>query len=782
MRAAVSLLVRGFVCWLGLVSFPMAQAAEDYEHFEKKIRPLLSQHCYECHSTQSKTVQAGLRLDTAEGVKRGGDSGPVLVPGQPESSLLIEVVDYEGDIAMPPQGKLTEAQIADLTEWIRAGAPFPPSSTPGAEGAARGGPIDFAQGRTFWSFQPVMVQPLPAVRQASWPRTKLDHFILAALEREGLQPSEPTARDTLIRRLSFALTGLPPTPEEVQAFVQDGSPEAYAALVERYLQSPQYGEKWGRMWLDLVRYTDQTASWLELTDQTFRYRDWVINAFNEDLPFDQFVHQQLATDLMPGASPEDRPALGLLGISPSYWKELLLPPDIIKTIVADEWEERVDVVTRTFLGLTVACARCHDHKYDPVSTADYYALAGVFASIRHTGLPLVAESEYAPVREAKKRVTELEAEVAKLKKVADTPPEKLAELTKQIEQLKQTPHYHAPLVNAVTEESLHVLQRGETPQQGTRLDYQAGPQNLAIHIRGNPNRLGEVVPRRFLTVLDAEQTPFSQGSGRLELAQAITGQASALTARVLVNRIWHAHFGRGLVTTTSDFGRQGTLPSHPELLDDLAARFIANGWSIKELQREIVHSATWQQSSKQDADKMLRDPENRWLARMPRRRLDFEAWRDAMLAASGQLDCRLGGPSIALDDTANRRRSLYGTIHRHEMPMMLQLHDFPDPSQHAPQRFVTTTPLQGLFALNSPLLIGQAQALSQRLDREGLTNDEARLERAYWLLYSRTPSDHERQLGRDFLAAVTSGGADANTAWNQYAHVLLLSNELIFLD
>ena len=253
MRAAVTILVRGFVCWLGLISFPMAQAAEDYEQFEKKIRPLLSQHCYECHSTQAKTVQAGLRLDTAEGVKRGGDSGPVLVPGQPESSLLIEVVNYEGDIPMPPQGKLSDAQIADLTEWIRAGAPFPPSSTPGANGAAPGGPIDFAQGRTFWSFQPVSVQPLPAVRQASWPRTKLDHFILAAMEREGLQPAESAERDTLIRRLSFALTGLPPTPEEVQAFAQDGTPEAYAALVERYLPSPQYGEKWGRMWLDLVR-------------------------------------------------------------------------------------------------------------------------------------------------------------------------------------------------------------------------------------------------------------------------------------------------------------------------------------------------------------------------------------------------------------------------------------------------------------------------------------------------------------------------------------------------
>lgn len=781
MQRALIVLVGGLIGWLGLMSFSAARGAEQYEQFERKIRPLLSQHCYECHSAQAKTVHAGLRLDSAEGVKRGGDSGPVLVPGQPESSLLIDVVQYEGDIAMPPQGKLTDTQIADLTEWIRAGAPFPPSATPATEGVP-GGPIDFEQGRKHWSFQPVKTHSLPALKQADWPQTRLDHFVLAAMEREGLRPAEPVARDLLVRRLAFALTGLPPTPEEVQAFVQDGSPEAYTALVERYLQSPQYGEKWGRMWLDLVRYTDQTASWLELTDQTFRYRDWVIQAFNDDLPYDQFVQRQLATDLLPETGPGDLPALGLLGISPSYWKELLLPPDIIKTIVADEWEERVDVVTRTFLGLTVACARCHDHKYDPVSAADYYALAGIFASIRHTGRPLVSEEEYAPAREAKKRVTELEAELAKLKKMTDAPAEKQAELKAQIEQLKQTPHYSAPLVNAVTEESLYVEQRGETPQQGTRLDYRPGPQNLAIHVRGNPNRLGEVVPRRFLTVLDVDQTPFTQGSGRLELAQAITGKAQALTARVLVNRIWHAHFGRGLVTTTSDFGRQGTLPSHPELLDDMAARFIAGGWSIKELHREIVHSATWQQASAYDADKQGRDPENRWLARMSRRRLDFEAWRDAMLATSGQLDLRLGGPSQSLDDASNRRRSLYGTIHRHEMPMMLQIHDFPDPSQHAPQRFVTTTPLQGLFALNGPLLATQAHAFSARLDQEARGSDEARVERAYWLLYSRAPTDRERQLGRDFLSAAVTSGVDSPAAWSQYAHVLLVSNEFIFLD
>jgi hypothetical protein len=409
----------------------------------------------------------------------------------------------------------------------------------------------------------------------------------------------------LIRRLYFDLIGLPPSPEEVQRFVRDDSPTAYERLVDRLLMSPQYGERWARMWLDKARYSDETASWLDNTGEEHLYRDWVVKAFNEDRPYDEFVHRQLATDLMPESDPQDLPALGFISLSPTYWKELKLPCEIIKVIVADEWEERVDAVSRTFLGLTVACARCHDHKFDPISSEDYYALAGVFASSQRAERPLMPESDYAPVRAAKAEVAKLEAEIAKLKSEKPEPKEKLEELSAKIEAIKSgTPLYHAPLASALSEESLYVVRAGKLAEEGTKLEYRPGPRDLPLFVRGDPNRTGPIVPRRFLTVLSPDGTPelFKNGSGRLELAQAITTDAAPLAARVMVNRIWLEHFGRGLVETPSDFGKQGARPTHPELLDDLSARFIAGGWSIKDLHREIVLSATWQQSSSFDSE------------------------------------------------------------------------------------------------------------------------------------------------------------------------------------
>ncbi len=539
----------------------------------------------------------------------------------------------------------------------------------------------------------------------------------------------------------FDLIGLPPTPEEVKKFVQDDSPLAYGRLVERLLMSPQYGERWARMWLEKARYTDMTASWLESTAEAHLYRDWVVKAFNEDLPYDEFVHRQLATDLMPESNPEDLPALGFISLSPTYWKELKLPCEIIKVIVADEWEERVDAVSRTFLGLTVACHRCHDHKFDPISSEDYSALAGVFASCRRAEKPLVPESEYAPVRAAKAEVAKLEAELAQFKKEKPEPKEKLDELTAKIEDIKsKTPLYDARLANALAEESLYVVRAGTTAQEGTKLEYRPGPQDLPLFVRGDPNRPGPIVPRRFLTVLskNGKPEPFTNGSGRLELAKAITTDSASLAARVIVNRIWLEHFGRGLVETPSDFGVQGARPTHPELLDDLAARFIAGGWSIKNLHREILLSATWRQSSAYDETKAKADPDNKWLSRMNRRRLDFEPWRDAMLSASGALDLTLGGPSLELEAETNHRRTLYATIHRHEMSTTLQIHDFPDPAQHSPKRNPTVTALQGLYALNGPLLKSQAKALAERIQKECGDDPAARIEWAYWLFYSPT--------------------------------------------
>lgn len=762
-------------------------SADQLDFFERKIRPLLVQHCYECHSEQSDTMHAGLRLDAADGLAAGGDSGPAVVPGHPADSLLIQTVRYDGDIQMPPEGKLSEREIEHLVRWVRDGAAMP--STPATARPAAAG-IDWQQGRQHWAFQPAHVQDLPSVTRSDWPRTRTDHFLLAAMERQGLEPAPPADRVTLIRRLYFDLLGLPPTPEQIDAFVQDRGVDAYQRLVDRLLASPRYGEKWGRWWLDMARYTDRTASWLPQTSHAYLYRDWVVAALNDDVPYDRFVHRQLATDLMPETGPEDLAALGFLSLSPAYWKEPKLPCEIIKTIVADEWEERVDAVSRTFLGLTVACARCHDHKFDPISSEDYYALAGVFASVRHAERPLIDEAAYEPVRKAKQRVAALEKEIQALRKQKPSAESEDAEKRQaeiksrqaEIERIRQTtPNYDVPLVNALVEESTYVVRAGKTPEEGTAFEHRPEPRDLPAFIRGNPNRPGPIVPRRFLTVLTDQPQPFTEGSGRLELARAMTGEARSVTARVIVNRIFLAHFGRGIVATPSNFGRQGDTPSHPRLLDDLAARLIAEGWSLKWLHRELVLSAAWRQAASTSPEKLAADPPNRWLSRMETRRLDVEPWRDAVLSVSGALDHRVGGPSQPVDDANNRRRTLYATVHRRDMAATLMVHDFPDPTQHSPARSVTTTALQGLYALNGPLLLGHADRLLERLQREaGDASAAQRIERVYRLLYGRGPTMGERELGVAYVSA--GDGEEAAERWQSYLHVLLAANEFMFVD
>ena len=751
-------------------------SSQDIEYFERKVRPLLAKRCFACHSKHAKTVQGGLKLDSAASLRKGGDSGPAVAPGNPDESLLISAIRYE-DLEMPPKGKLPPAEIAELTAWVKRGAPFPADSTlpdRGEEG------IDFATAREFWSFRPVEKQPEPEPNNSTWPRKRIDRFVLAAMQREGLASSDEADRATLLRRLCFDLTGLPPTPADVDAFVKDNSADAYEKQVERLLNSPHFGERWGRMWLDLARYTDRTASWLDSTGQAHLYRDWVVRAMNDDVPYDQFVHRQLATDLMPETGPEDTPALGFLGLSPNYWKELKLPIEIIKVIVADEWEERVDAVSRTFLGLTVACARCHDHKFDPITQKDYYALAGVFASCRISERPVISAELFEPVRIARQEVAKLEKQITALKKKKPQPADEIAKLTSKIDELKKTPHYDTPMAPGLVEEALYVERAGKTPQDGTKLVYKPGAKDLHLFIRGNPNRLGELVPRQFLQVLSHKDSQrFQQGSGRLDLAKAITGEASSLAARVLVNRVWLAHFGQGLVATPSNFGQSGERPSHPELLDDLATRFIENGWSLKWLHRELVLSATYRQSSRADDARSEKDPGNRWFSRMNRRRLDVEAWRDSMLTATGELDPKLGGPSLSLTDAKNNRRTIYGTIHRREMSTMLLTHDFPDPTAHSPARQNTTTALQGLYALNGPLILNRAEALARRLAKDE-PNDADRIHLAYRLLFSREPSPRETEIGLAFLGEARD--ASGTAAWTQYAQVLLASNEFLYVD
>jgi len=759
-RWAIFLVVAA--CWTPRGA--IAEVPADVEFFEKKVRPLLAERCHACHSARAKKQRGGLSLDSRAAILRGGDTGPALVPAQPDKSLLVRAVRYEKNgLQMPPKGKLPAHEIAILEEWVRRGAPYPgPAPTaPRKEG------IDLAEGRRFWSFQRLHVLPTPDVRDRAWPRQQLDTFVLAELEKRGLTPSPAVDRRVLIRRVTFDVTGLPPTPEEVDAFIKDDRPDAYARLVERLLASPRYGERWARFWLDLARYCDVGESWTQSPGRPWLYRDWVVQALNDDLSYEQFVLKQLAADLLPGSELRDRAALGFLGLSPDFWKELQLDKELIKAVVADEWEERIDAVGRTFLGLTVACARCHDHKFDPISTNDYYALAGVFASIRPTDC--VVRSE-----DFRLALTDL--------RLPALAPTAALEAVVMLRQSALSNHRGKILLaRGVEDASLSVEADG--PHR-TKLIYRPGVgQDVAVQIRGNPSNPGPVVPRRFLAVLSPEPLrPFTQGSGRLELARAIVTEGAPLSARVLVNRIWEHHFGRGLVETPSDFGSQGARPSHPQLLDDLAARFVNNGSSLKWLHREILLSATYQQSSAHDARKHAADPDNRWLWRMNRRRLEVEAWRDAMLMVSGALRTERGGPPADLNDGNNCRRTLYGTVKRRDLHEMLRLHDFPDPITHTASRIPTTTPLQQLFTLNSPLLLRQAAALARRLKADAPADDEARVRRAYLLLYGRPATDKQVHRALAFLAGDKAGSPPSDEAWVQYAHVLLGSNEFLFVD
>ena len=622
-----------------------------------------------------------------------------------------------------------------------------------------------------WSFAPLPA--LPALAPVQMAR-RIDDLVQARVRAAGLTNAATADRRTLLRRLSFDLIGLPPSSSEVAEFTRDAAPDAWERRVDQLLASPHHGERWGRHWLDLARYTDKTASWLASSGAAWLYRDWVVRAFNEDLPYPDFIRRQLAADLLPDAKPEDNAALGFIGLSPTYWKELQLPPEIIKGTVADEWEERVDALGRTFLGLTLACARCHDHKTDPVTTRDYYAVAGVFASLKLADRPTITAELWAPVAKARAEVAKLEKQQADLKKKKPKDlKEQLVKLGKKIKEIQDaTPHYHVPMANGVMDAALYV--KPNPKKHGTVLEYaDARARDLAVHQRGDPNVTGEVVPRRFLAAFNGETRPFRRGSGRQDLADALIDDARPLVARVIVNRVWRHHFGRGLVETPSEFGSAGDRPSHPKLLDELTARFVAAGWSFKWLHRSILLSRTWRQSNANAKAEQV-DPANRLLARMTRRRLDIEAWRDAMLFVTGTLDPAIGGASLDLTSPGNNRRTIYGTVHRRDLNKMLVAHDFPDPTAHSPARHQTTTPLQQLFTLNGPLLRQQAEQLVKRTNP--INDRTERVIRLHQLLFQRDPNPDEQQIAAAFLADGTA------ETWTRYAHALLAGNEFLYLD
>ena len=575
--------------------------------------------------------------------------------------------------------------------------------------------VDWVKEREFWAFKPPLRHALPAVRNVRWPSQPIDYFILARLERKELTPSPEIGRRALIRRVTFDLTGLPPTPDEVERFIKDTGPDAYQLLVERLISSRSFGERMASLWLPLVRYAEDQAHQVGSDTKFFyphayRYREWVINAFNHDLPYDRFLKLQLAADKLPGTPQVDLAALGLIGLGPKYYNRGRIE------VMADEWEDRVDTVTRSMLGLTVACARCHDHKFEPITMSDYYALAGVFASTKMVN------------------------------KTADGKVEKNDTAAEKMDPA-----------------ALHMVEDGDV-------------KNVNVFVRGDPERKGPIATRRFLRVLsESEPEPFADGSGRAELAEAIASANNPLTARVIVNRIWGEFFGKPFVATPSNFGHSGQPPTYPELLDDLAVRFMENGWSVKKLVREIVTSSTYRQGSVGSAP--LADPANELLSRMNRRRLSIEQWRDAVLFVSGELD-RSAGKSLELDDPANRRRTVYARVSRLKLNDLLMQFDYPDANVHAEKRSETTTPMQKLFMLNSPFMIERSRAAAARLSTPKAA-DAARVSRAYQTIFAREPKREEIEVATEFLRTAAD---DDLKPWAQYVQMLLASNEMLYVD
>ena len=612
---------------------PATLTADQSAFFENKIRPILAGQCLKCHSAAEGKVKGGLALDTREGVLKGGDSGPAVVPGNPDKSPLIRAVRYtDPNLQMPPKGeKLTDAQVADLVAWVRMGAPDPRT------GAAKGKYANAGERKVWWAFQPVKLTPAPAVQNKAWAANPVDNYILAKLEEKNLKPSGPADKQVLIRRLYFDLIGLPPTPAEVDAFVADKSPTAYAQLVDKLLASPHYGERWSRHWLDVARYSDTIGDPAKKRESpaypfAWTYRDYVVKAFNDDKPYDQFIREQLAADRLPNN--KDRTTLAALGF--------ITVGDHFDGNRDDIINDRIDVVTKAFNGLTVACARCHDHMFDPIPTKDYYALHGIFSNVEEPKeLPIIAmadKTKYADYLKEKAALGKAQTELVAQAKAAKATKNKgnKKELQKEALQLE------------VRTDRLDITHPG-APVRAMVVQDVDKPKDSPVYIRGEKENKGELVPRRYLEVFrQPNAKPFVSGSGRLELAYSIANKNNPLTARVLVNRVWQHHFGEGFVQTPDDFGTMSTPPSHPELLDYLSTYLTDNGWSVKKLHRLILLSATYQQASTDNPRFAQLDPFNRLLWRQNVRRLEFEPLRDSILAMAGSLDATMGGRPVNL--------------------------------------------------------------------------------------------------------------------------------------
>ena len=753
-------------------------APEDIEFFEAKIRPLLVEHCFDCHSTDARQVKAGLYLDSRDGILVGGESGPAAVVGKPDESVFLDAVKYKS-FEMPPDRKLSDGQIAVLTQWIEKGLPWPQATVVSGRPISEVN-IDWEKmKRSHWAWQSVKRPPVPAkVSSADDPLADnplakdplaegpenchpVDAFVSARRSQSGIEPSSLADASQLVRRIYLDLWGIPPTPEQVAEFssrVNINRDRAVEQLIDELLGSARYGQRWGRHWLDVARYSDGFGGFLDSAelDNAWRYRDWVVNAFNEDMPYDRFLHLQIAGDLQ--SEHQLAIATGFFAIGPSYRSDGG-DPDSEAQAIAETLDDRVDTLCRGILAITVSCSRCHDHKFDPIPQKDYYSLAGVFKNTSVHRLDLSPEAIVKTFNEHAAAIKSLNGKIKQHKGEAHKAEREALEA--ELEELKR----HAP----------------PAPEQAHAL-RESGDSDMKVALRGNPRKQGDVAPRRFLRVIaGAEPSRFKHGSGRSELAAAIIDPDNPLTARVFVNRVWQHHFGEGLVRTLDNFGALGEPPTHPELLDYLASEFVAQGWSIKKLHRLMMTSRTYQLSSQHIRKSFEADGENRWLWRMNPKRMDVETWRDSLLAVTGELDWKLDGPPI--DDIASsNRRTLYARVSRNgdvfPSDAFLRRFDFPSMRTTVAKRPQSVVPQQYLFLLNSEFMLARAQALATRLMTES-GSDEERIRHAYRLLLSREPSDHEVEIGAQFVRSSTEENGLA--PWVQYAQVMLSSNEFMFV-
>jgi hypothetical protein len=810
------------VALLGAISARAAAPAvspHGLEFFEKKIRPVLVAQCYKCHSSKSQKVKGGLLLDSREATLKGGDSGPALVPGQPKKSRLLTALSYtDHELQMPPKAQLPAAQIKDFETWIKMGAPDP------RVGKAPPKKDIVKAAENFWSFQPLTNAPPPTVKNTNWIKTSIDRFILAKLEEKNLTPVASATRRTLIRRATFDLIGLPPTPEATDAFLKDKSPKAFARVIDRLLASPQYGERWGRHWLDVVRYADTSGCNSDFPVPTaYKYRNYVIKSFNEDKPYDQFVREQIAGDLLPSQTDEERfdqvIATGYLAISRRFGSR---NNEFHLTI-----EDTIDNVGKGILGLSVSCARCHDHKFDPIPTSDYYSLYGIFSSTKYAFpgtevyrhpkdfVPLAAGTNAEAVVERQTELAELDSEIEKLQEEKRL----LARDEKKKGGKKNEPK-EEPEVELTAEEKQKLIEikaaledaRSRQKQLEARAPVverayavsEANPVEAKIQVKGSPSDLGEVAPRGFLQILGGQKLPPEEkGSGRLELAQWLTSAKNPLTARVMVNRIWQHHFGAGIVQTPNDFGARGKAPTHPELLDYLGTQFMRNGWSIKKMHKLIMLSQVYQLSSSDDLRNAEVDANNSFFWKYNRQRLDAEEVRDAMLFVSGTLDATMGGehpfppenewrysqhrPFVAVYET--NRRSVYLMQQRIKKQPFLEIFDGADPNATTGERPLSTTPIQALFMMNDPFAHEQADKFAVRLGLAHLKQAQ-RIDYAYQLAFGRPAAHEEIQMGQKYLKQCAGELKNTKIPADQqpratlasYARVLFSSSEFLFID